>query len=73
MSRAVHIDGAEYPYKITKSGVKVRTPEGKSMYFDMTEVTGWTNDALERADWKGYWPPVTPRRVKELVIECLSR
>ena len=73
MSRAIHIDGLEYPYKVTRSGVKVRTPDGKSLYFDMTEVTGWTNDDLERAAWKRYLPPVTPRRVKELVLECLNR
>ena len=72
MSKAVHINGQEYPYKVSRAGVRWYTPDGKPHFVNMSELTGWTNDALERANWKGYPPAVKPSDVKEYLIKKLE-
>lgn len=69
MSKAIHIDGKEYSYKVFRSGAEVRTPENKRVFIQMTELTGMDWDSLERAHWKGYWPAAKPSDVKR----CLKR
>jgi len=71
MSRAVHIYGVEYPYKIHSAGMVVRLPTGKSIYVSMEKLIGWDSNALERARWKRYLPPVKPSDVKRWMIDNL--
>ena len=69
MSKAVHINGVEYTYKVHSRGVKVRWAGG-SMFAWMTDLTGWSSDDLERAKWKGCpLPQVTPSLIKQYIID----
>lgn len=69
MSKAIHINGVEYPYKVSSVGVKIQLPNNKKHYVDMSTLTGWTWNALERVKWKGgLGPAVTPSDIKEYII-----
>ena len=72
MSRAVHIDGVEYPYKVNGAGVRIRMPDRKCVFIDTEEFTGQSPDEQERAQWKGYVTPITPAMIKEKLKEILK-
>jgi len=72
MSKAIHIDGQEYPYKVFRSGVKIRLQNGKYLFVSMTDLTGWSWDGLEKAGWGGYTPPIKPSDVKEWLEKNIS-
>lgn len=68
MSKAVHIDGVRYPYKVGTTTVVIKTPHGKiyPSFLDILNSGGanWTWYTVERAIWKGHSPSVTPSLVK---------
>lgn len=48
--------------------VAIRTPDNKKTYVvSLTEITGWSWDDLERAEWKGYWPEIGPQLIKDYI------
>jgi len=70
--RKIHIDGDEYTYKIGTHGVEWRDLEGKRHFTDMSTLTGWSWDELERSRYKGFLPPqIEPSDVRKLIIQHL--
>jgi hypothetical protein len=65
--RPVHIDGEEWRYKISSAGVRIRTPQGGYVFVDMCVFTGFNNEHIERAHWKGYWTELGPGDVKTYI------
>jgi hypothetical protein len=41
MSKAVHIEGQEYPYEVYRDWVKIRLPNGKRELVNMEDFAGW--------------------------------
>lgn len=78
MSRAVHIDGIEYPYKVGITTVTIETPNGKiyPSWLDILNIEGdnWTWNEIERAFWKPWpQPMITPKLIKLYLEKVLSR
>jgi len=71
MSRAVHIKGVEYCYKIGKSNVVVRLPSGKQVHGRFSAVTGLTWDEIEEMDGNGSFT-ISPAQVKSWLIKRLE-
>lgn len=66
--RTLHLAGEqEWLYRVNGSGVAVHSPEGKRTFIWMTDITGWSWSDLERAEYKGYLPPITPSVVKDYI------
>lgn len=64
--RKIVVQGVEYEYKVGRSYVDIRPPEGARMTPDLREVTGLTWDEIERGQWKRYFS-VTPKQIKEYI------
>lgn len=62
--RKLHIGDQVYGYKIGRSGIKIRYPDGGRRYIKHEEFMGVTPDTLERALHKDYWPQIGPGDVK---------
>lgn len=78
--RKLHFGEDEiWTYRITGSYVLVREPERKCHKVDLPTFLeqvgqpGWTWDLLERAEWKGYLPPIGPGDVKRYVEKNLRK
>lgn len=69
--RKIHFGDEIWRYKITGSGIKIQDPENRRTFVEMTEITGWNWDDLERADWKGYTPQVKPSHIKRYIKKHL--
>lgn len=65
--RKITVDDKIFDYHISRSGIKIRS---KPAYFlPMTDATGWSWDALERANYKGYPPEITPSDIANWIRE----
>lgn len=67
--RKLHIVGEVWHYRITKAGISIIGPQRERAFVDMSVFTGWDNDTLERASWKGYWPKIGPSHVKAYILK----
>lgn len=71
MSRAVHIDGKEYLYKVGRFKIVIRMPNGKSIKLDPFEVSqytdhySWERDLCKRHACAG----ITPGLIKKYLIK----
>lgn len=64
--RNISVGGTDYKYKVGRSHVDIRPPEGARMTPDLTEVTGLTWNEIERGTWKRYFS-VTPQQIREYI------
>ena len=72
MSRAIHIDGKEYPYKVFKStNIVVKCPDGNKLYIESSTLTGMTPADIERGIYKK-WFRITPSMIKEFVMKLME-
>jgi hypothetical protein len=72
MSRAVHIDGVEYPYQIRNASVRIYFPNGKSIHVGAPTILGTTYDIFERGQYKCTSDGmVTPSLVKQYLESYL--
>lgn len=62
--RRLVIRGRLWQWRFGKS-IRIVSPEGVSTHVALTDFTGMSWDDLERADWKGYTTPVTPRSIRD--------
>jgi hypothetical protein len=63
--RKIHFDGGEIWYwAVGRGGVTIMRPDQKRFKIDLATFTGWSWDAIERGNWKGYAPSVPPSYVK---------
>lgn len=72
MSRAIHIDGVEYPYRVRRYHVVVRCPDGSQLKCSTSQPLGLSPCEIGRAVWKDAEYPVTPSMVKEWVLTELG-
>lgn len=64
--RKIVVGGVEYEYKIGRSYVDIRPPEGARMTPDLRQVTGLTWDQIERGERKRVFS-VTPQQIREYI------
>lgn len=69
LSKEVHINGTSYPYKVYKSGVKVRFTGNRSVWISNMQLTGMTPDVIDYDRHKGSGPKITPSLVKQYIID----
>ncbi len=65
--RRLHIDDAEWRYKISSGGIAIWSPDGRKHIVPMNVFTGWSWDNIERAHYKGYWLELGPSEVKAYI------
>jgi hypothetical protein len=66
--RSVHIQGVEWQFRIKGGGISIWDPNDKHYHIRWNVFTGWDNDTLERAAWKGYWPKLGPGDIKDWIL-----
>lgn len=69
LKRKLHFpDGSIWTWQTRREIIRIREPDNVTTHLvNLSEFSGWTWDALERADWKGYSYSITPREVKEWI------
>jgi hypothetical protein len=65
--RKIHFADSVWQYRISGSNVHFISPDGIRYLVDHSEMTGMSWEDLERADWKGYYPQLTPSFIKEWI------
>ena len=65
--RKIHLFGKVWEYIISKGGgIVIWGPDGKKYLTDMSEVSGWDWNAIERGTWKKYFS-ITPSMIKHYI------
>ena len=71
--RKVHIKGEVWTYRVTNHCLQIANPDCSEKWkINMTDFTGMTVEALERASWKKTFPKIGPQDVKDYIEEKLS-
>lgn len=67
--RLLHFaDGEVWSWRCGHAYVQIRTPDNQTNYkVPLPDITGWSWSELERGEWKGYWPGITPQEVKDYI------
>lgn len=70
--RKLHIDGCIWTYHVGDVYIGIWSPEGKKFLTDISEVSGWPWDDIERGKWKGNWKGISPSMVKNFIKALLK-
>jgi hypothetical protein len=62
-ARKIVVNGASYWWLYRGSRVVIWDVDGKKHVYYDSEVTGWSNDAIERGVWKSYFS-ITPKQIE---------
>jgi len=69
-ARKIHLPQGVWSYKIGKGGVSIRTPNNCTTYkTDVSEVSGWSWDSIEKSHSKGGGFHVSPGDIKNFILE----
>lgn len=69
--RKVHIANKIYEYSIGMQHIRIKTPEGKILSPNFSEVTGLNWDNIERGIWKRYFS-IKPQQIKDYISKTLN-
>ena len=64
--RKIVVGGVEYTYKVGRTCVDIRPPEGPRMTPNYQQLTGWSWDRIERGCHKRYFS-ITPQDIREYI------
>ena len=64
--RKISVGGTDYEYKVGRSHVDIRFPDGSRMTPTLAKLSGLTWDEVERGKWKR-WFSVTPQQIREYI------
>lgn len=71
--RKIHIEDKIYEYKVGKSGVRLKCPDGENKWVSTLKIFDCTPSDLERVNWKSRyskkWSDITPGILKNFIIE----
>lgn len=66
----IHMPEGIWTYQIGRGGATIRNPDCElTAKINMSELTGWSWPALERAEYKGGWPEVKPSDIRSRIDE----
>ena len=69
--RKLHLPNGIWTYVIGKGSVNIRDPNGFRTNVDISTLTGWSDNDIERGKWKGYFK-IKPSQVKEYIEKNLT-
>lgn len=67
--RKLIIEGKIYQYKIGRMHVKIYSPNNKLHHTDLSKVTGFPPDTIERMLWKGTNGFCGPEEIKNYILK----
>lgn len=65
--RTIHTGGRVWLYAVGKGAIPIWSPDGVKHVTNLSEVSGWFWDDIERAQHKGYWEGIRPSDIKEFI------
>ena len=69
--RTISVGGCNYKWKVGRRFVDIRPEEGARMTPTIAQVTGLSEDNVERAQWKRYLT-ITPQQIREHIEKAVK-